>query len=131
LGLLSVTCVVLAAGCGGEERVELPTAKVTGTIKYAGHEIPKGRILFQHERGDMTAAEFGADGKYELMVPVGKNLAMIDAKTSSYEDAPKGGGRGMEIFTHHVPERYTSFGSSNLSVQVPEGGTTFDVAVVD
>jgi hypothetical protein len=130
-GLPILLCAVLAAGCGGEERVELAKAKVTGTVKYAGHDIPKGRILFQHERGDMTAAEFAADGKYEAMVPVGKNLAMIDAKSSSYDDAPKGGGRGMEIFTHHVPQRYADFGSANLSVDVPEAGKTFDVAIVD
>jgi hypothetical protein len=130
-GLLLLMCAVLAAGCGAEKREELPQAKVTGTVKYAGHDIPKGRIVFQHERGDMTAAEFGADGKYEVMLPVGKNLAIIDAKSSSYDDSPKGGGRGMEIFTHHVPQRYADFGSAKLSVDVPAAGTTFDVAVVD
>jgi hypothetical protein len=119
----------LAAGCGPEPKVELPMAKVTGTVKYEGHEIPSGRIVFMHERGDLSPAAFGADGKYETMVPVGKNQVMIDAKQSSFDAAPKSGVRGMETFTSFVPDRYGDFATSNLRVEVPEAGTTFDVPI--
>jgi len=119
----------VAAGCGGDAKVELSTAKVTGAVKYAGHEIPSGRVVFMHERGDLSAATFGADGKYETMVPIGKNQVMIDAKQSSFDEAPKSGVRGMETFTSHVPDRYGDFSSSNLKVDVPEAGTTFDVTI--
>jgi hypothetical protein len=126
---LGVASLILAAGCGPEPKVELPTAKVTGTVKYEGHEIPKGRIVFMHERGDLTAGDFGADGKYEAMVPVGKNQVMIDAKKSSFEAAPKSGVRGMETFTSYVPDHYGDFSTSKLKLDVPEAGTTFDVPI--
>lgn len=105
--------------------------KVTGTVKYEGHEIPEGRIVFMHERGDQSAGVFGADGKYEAMVPVGKNKVMIDAKKSSFEDAPASGARGMETYTYYVPQRYADFESSNLTLDVTESGNTFDVAVTE
>lgn len=126
---LSVASLILAAGCGPEPKAELPTAKVTGTVKYEGHEIPTGRIVFMHARGDLSAANFGADGKYEVMVPVGKHQVMIDAKQSSFDAAPKSGVRGMETFTSFVPDRYGDFATSNLTLEVPEAGTIFDVPI--
>lgn len=121
----------VAAGCGGDERPELPMAKVTGTVTYAGHEIPSGRVVFMHERGDLSAATFGADGKYETMVPVGKHQVMIDAKQSSFDAAPASGVRGMETFTSYVPDRYGDFASSNLKLEVTEAGSTFDVVITE
>jgi len=118
----------LISGCGPKTR-GLPTAKVTGTVQYKEKPLQKGKIVFQHPSGEMAVGEFGADGKYETMVPIGKNLVMIDAKSSNLEKAGAGSQKEMEVFTPLVPDRYLNFETSKLELEVPEAGTTFDVNV--
>ena len=121
---------ILSSGCGPKGR-GLPKAKVTGTVTYPGKSLPNGKIIFQHTSGEMDAIPFGADGKYELDVTVGKNKVMVQSQTSSKEEAGPDSGRAMEVFTYHVPERYLSFDGSGLELDVPDSGTIYDVEIED
>lgn len=126
--LYAALCTVLVVGCGPKGR-GLPTAKVKGTVKYAANKIPEGQINFQHDTGEMTGMKFGADGIYELDVPVGKNKVMVTSLVSNQGESSKGSGKQMEVFTNRVPDKYSNFDSSGLEVDVPKDGTTYDVTL--
>jgi hypothetical protein len=122
--------VALTLGCGPAGR-GLPMAKVKGTVKYAGGNIPEGKVVFQHLSGEMTGIDFGADGVYELDVPVGKNKVMVTSLVSNMSEGAPGSGRQMEMFTNRLPDKYANFDSSGLEVDVAASGTTFDVNLTD
>lgn len=126
----AVFCLLLAGCSGSEAKRDLPKASVSGTVTYSGSSLPQGKVLFQHETGEMTVAAFSADGKYTAQVPVGPNKVMIQSQTSNQTEQPEEGGpRGMEVFTSHIPERYSSFDSSGLELQVREGANPFDITL--
>ncbi len=104
-------------------------AKVKGTVKYAGGNVPDGQINFQHSTGEMTGTKFGADGKYELDVAVGKNKVMVTSLVSNQGESSKGSGKQMEVFTNRVPDKYSNFDSSGLEVDVAKDGSTYDVTL--
>lgn len=128
--LWAAFCIALVVGCGPTGR-GLPMAKLKGTVKYAGKEVPEGKVVFQHTSGEMTGTDLGAGGAYELDVPVGKNKVMVTSLLSNQGEATQGSGRQMEIFTNRVPDKYSNFDSSGLEVDVKEGGSTFDINLTD
>jgi hypothetical protein len=105
---------VAAWGCSdGKPSVESSTAeaKVTGTVKLNGKPMTSGTVTLDpsNYRGKTAGARTGeikSDGTYEVTTLVGKNRVMVD---------------GPEIIKN--PEvRY-----ANYTVEVPSGGTTYDI----
>ena len=45
--------------------------------------LPEGQVVFQHSTGEAAATKFGADGKYTVDVPQGKNQVMVRSVESS------------------------------------------------
>lgn len=123
-----IVAIGMTVGCGPKGR-GLPTAQVKGTVKYAGGSIPDGKIAFQHESGEMTATNFGADGTYKLDVTVGKNKVMVTSLISNMGESSKGSGKQMEVFTNRIPDKYSNFDSSGLEVDVAKDGSTYDVSL--
>lgn len=128
--LLLIPIALGTLGCGGSDARNLPTSPVSGTVTYKT-SLPEGQIVFQHPTGETTATKFGADGKYKLDVPQGKNLVMVTSLQSSLSDQKEGGPRAMETYTSRIPERYASFMTSKLEYEVKDGPNSYDVKLTD
>ena len=128
--VLMIPLALALFGCGGSDARNLPTAPVSGTVTYKS-ALPEGQIVFQHPTGEMAATKFGADGKFQLDVPQGKNLVMVTSLESSVTEQKEGGPRAMEVYTSRIPERYASFTTSKLEYDVKEGENSFDVKLTD
>jgi hypothetical protein len=105
---------VAAWGCSdGKPAVDSSTAeaKVTGTVKVYGKPMTSGTVTLDpinYARANVGTrkGEIKSDGTYEVTTLVGKNRVMVD---------------GPEIIKN--PEvRY-----ANYTVEVPSGGTTYDI----
>ena len=112
--------VVATSGCG-KPAYQLETAPVRGTVTLDGKPLPSGYVVVPTTRGRMASGKIQPDGTFVL---------------SSYED-----GDGAQVGTHPVivnevppdefspntqqrvpiPPRYTSAGTSGLSVEVKPG----------
>lgn len=133
-GAIAATTCLWMYGCGGESKPAVPMGSVTGTVTYKT-ALPEGQIIFQHASGASAAAKFGADGKYLVEVPQGKNQVAVRSIESSLPKEPGEGAapgpRVMETYTSRIPERYANFATSALEVEVKEGTTTYDVKLED
>jgi hypothetical protein len=105
---------VAAWGCSdGKPSVESTTAeaKVTGTVKVYGKPLTSGTVTldpinYARANAGVRKGEIKSDGTYEVTTLVGKNKVQVD---------------GPEIIKN--PElRY-----ANYTVDVPSGGTTYDI----
>jgi hypothetical protein len=126
--VLACLAAVVVSGCGGEASRNLPKAPVTGTVSYT-KPFPQGEITFQHPSGEMAVAKFGEDGKYQVDVPVGPNKVMVRSQTSNLEQGKRPG--GVELFTNHLPAKYSSFTTSKLEYTVKDGQNEFNVPLAD
>jgi hypothetical protein len=104
---------VAAWGCSDKPSVESTTAeaKVTGTVKVYGKPMTSGTVTLDptnYARANVGArkGEIKSDGTYEVTTLLGKNRVLVD---------------GPEI-TKNPELRY-----ANYSVDVPSGGTTYDI----
>lgn len=128
--LLAAALVATAiSGCGGDKR-DLAMSTVSGTVTYKT-ALPEGQIVFQHESGESAATKFGADGKYTLDVPQGKNQVIVRSIESTLPTPPAEGAapgpRGMEVHKSRIPESYANFGTSGLSFDVKDGPQTYNI----
>jgi hypothetical protein len=105
---------VAAWGCSdGKPAVDSSTteAKVTGTVKVYGKPMTSGTVTldpinYARANAGTRKGEIKSDGTYEVTTLVGKNRVMVD---------------GPAIIKN--PEvRY-----ANYTVEVPSGGTTYDI----
>jgi hypothetical protein len=105
---------VAAWGCSdGKPSVESSTAeaKVTGTVKVYGKPMTSGTVIldpinYARANVGVRKGEIKSDGTYEVTTLVGKQRVLVD---------------GPEI-TKNPELRY-----ANYSVDVPSGGTTYDI----
>jgi hypothetical protein len=105
---------VVAWGCSdGTPSVDSSTAeaKVTGTVKIHGKPITSGTVTFDptniaRANAGARTGEIKSDGTYEVTTLVGKNLVQIN---------------GPEI------TKNPGLGYANYTVDVPSGGTTYDI----
>ncbi len=124
--LLLAACL---AGCGRGE----PVGRVFGTVKFQGQPVTEGIILFRNPAKAvyMTAA-LQADGSYEVAwrgekgLPLGTYEAMVNPPLV---DAPMGPALEPPKLKPYpnIPEKYRSFTTSGLKLEVKEGENPFDV----
>jgi hypothetical protein len=132
-----LSCLALV-GCGPS----LPeTATVSGRVTFNGKPVPRGRVVFQPEKGRQASAALDADGRYTLTTfkdgdgaLLGKHIVTITAsrvvreaqKAKSIEDEMRVGmGRG-EVLEWLLPPKYSRTESTPLKAEVIQGQNTID-----
>ncbi len=131
-GQWSVAFLLLAAclaGCAPGE----PVGRVFGKVTFQDRPVTEGLVLFRNQAKavHMTAA-IGPDGAYEVAwrgakgLPLGTYEVMV---SPPLEDAPMGPALEppkLKPFPN-IPQKYRSFTTSGLKVDVKEGENPFDV----
>lgn len=112
--------IAVAAGCS-DGRVKLPTAPVTGSVTYQGKPLASGRVVFFHPSGHAVGADLAADGSFKLSAYQGNNQVAVECYAS---DAPSAGTdrrANMSRRVSLIPERYTNYSTSGLTLDVKPG----------
>ncbi|MDY0170334.1 MAG: hypothetical protein RBS80_27565 [Thermoguttaceae bacterium] len=118
-GLCSLT------GCG-ERR---PLARVTGKVLLDGQPLPFGTVSFQPEHGQPATAVIQPDGSFSLHTVgegagavVGRNLVRVACYEIQNPNASAGGQPGEGALGRSlIPQRYTAYETSGLTVEVSPG----------
>jgi hypothetical protein len=141
-----VLLLLLLPGCGREY------AQVSGQVRLRGKPLQSGFIRFvpKDPKVDAVSSELDAEGRYELMAPLGDMRIAVDQprKLAPVEDnnepetppnAPPLMRRRPDQFKHikpqgipdpksqSVPEKYKDFDSSGLTYTVIRGPQSHDV----
>jgi hypothetical protein len=128
LALLS--CAV--AGCGSG------FAEVSGTVSCDGKPLPFGTIQFLGQDGVPRAADVRPDGTFSVQVPVGEAKVLVScidpgarrpAGGSASRDGRAAPRSGSSRNGSLIPQRYSDWNTSGLSVSVKRGKTTQDFAL--
>jgi hypothetical protein len=109
-----------AGGCKRNPRV----VPVAGKVLYNGQPLPFGSVMFQPDKGQPAMADIAADGSFTLS-SYGPNDGAVPGKhavsVSCYEgQRPGKAGGGDSLGKLLIPLKYTRFGSSGLSADVPD-----------
>lgn len=119
-----MAAMVLSGGCSESE----PTAPFSGTVTYKGQPLEFGSVTFQPKAGGSLArAQIQPDGTFELMTdgrrgaPIGENSVRVtcfaNQKPGATADTAGEGSLGKSL----IPERYSRFTTSGLTVEVKSG----------
>lgn len=135
-GLSAVVVLSLAislVGCSSSDD-KPPRYPAKGTVTYESEPVNEGNVMFVNDRGDVTGAEIGAGGNFELelgleagtyKVYVVPPSAQMGAGPSDPSNLPEGQADAHE----NIPQKYRSVGTSGLTVEVTEGENTLDIAM--
>lgn len=121
LGML-LTC----AGCGSDVQL----AGVSGKVLLDGQPLQFGSVMFQPEAGQPATAVIEPDGSFTLSTPAagrGAPLGRNQVRVTCYEaqnPAAKRDEIGEGMGRSLIPERYTSYDTSGLIVDIPPNGIT-------
>ena len=139
-----VVGVVSLAGCGGDEGLTStdPQASVSGKVVYEGKPIPldSAVVFYCADKGVTASGKVDSLGAYSLTgsipalgIPAGRYQVMISPPS---EPPPEVGDPGYEQFMmgqikepprpKEIPEKFSSFATSKLVLEVKEGENTFD-----
>ena len=123
---LSAAFLVVAAGCGGEEKLY----DVSGTVTWGGQPIPKGQIFFDPDASKGTAGTQGfatvENGKFDTKVPLkgrGLKSGHYTVRVSGFDGKP-----GMEapfgegLFPEYTTTKEFPAADSVYELDVPKGG---------
>jgi hypothetical protein len=121
-----LTLAVAALGCGKEKR---HLAQVTGKVTYQGKPLASGAVMFQPESGQFAVGEIQPDGTFEMVTGsegkgavVGKNGVRINCFEKPADGKPRGEPRGeMPMGKSLIPQKYTSYATSGITVDVKPG----------
>ncbi len=124
LALLSAVAMS-SAGCGKEDRELAPLA---GKVMYEGEPLRFGAVVFEHEYGQPATAAIQPDGAFELVTRgeaagtvVGTRRVRIACYEGQNPSRRSGSDGPAELGRSLIPERYTSFETSGLVVEVRPG----------
>lgn len=118
--------VALLSGCGPADP-EHEMAKISGTVTHDGKPLPDGRVVFLNAKGPDAEAKIGPDGKYATELAVGETQVLVEYREPTpppaNPDRPEMPMPGKSF----IPEKYSSFATSNLKVTVQSGDNTYDI----
>lgn len=119
-GIKCLFLSVLIMGCHGSEPVT-PTGKVAGKVTVKGQPVTAGTVNFDLKAGGYgTSAKLEATGSFSFSdgIPVG----VYTVSVSPPEEMPVGPGETPKPRTpFHVPEKYRSAPTSDLTAEVKAG----------
>jgi len=143
LGLLTLTCFILATGCGGMSKSD-----VSGTVSYKGKKLGNGVIQFVGKDARESSL-IGADGSYRIAkAPHGSVKVVVETTPPNALPTPKmgtpkdaGGGPPMKIEGEAgaqskgeyvpIPAKYKSEDTTPLTYEVTSGKQTKDFDLTD
>ena len=117
---LLALALAAVAGCGDPD--VLPTVPVHGTVTFKGKPLPKGKILFQPEKGQPATGAI-EDGKFVLStyrhgdgaVAGTHKVAVIATENVTGKD-------GVTNQKPLIPESYADYTSSGIVITVEPNG---------
>ena len=126
LGLFLLLGAIILAGCGEPQRELAP---LTGKVLYKGEPLRFGSVMIEHEFGQPATAEIQPDGTFSVVTrgegggtAVGKNrvrIACFEGQDPERQVAFVGEDMlGKSL----IPEKYASFETSGLTVDVAANG---------
>jgi hypothetical protein len=122
LGMLLLTVV----GCGDSR----PLAPVHGQVLYNGKPLQFGGVTFQPPSGQPARATIGPDGKFTLTTPgegeggvIGTNQVRVTCYEGQSPDKKSAAGGEGVLGKSLIPEHYTSYETSGLTVEIKAGQT--------
>ena len=114
-----------SVGCGQRHRELAP---LTGKVTYEGKPLRFGTVVVEHKYGQPATAVIQPDGTFVMATRgegEGAAVGTYRVRVGCYEGqdpANKAGpGQPTELGRSLIPERYTSFETSGLSVEVRSG----------
>lgn len=123
--MMLLVAAMTSAGCGRSDRELTP---LTGKVLYEGEPLRFGSVIFEHEYGQPATAAIQPDGAFVLATrgeAAGTVVGTRRVRVACYEGQdparrpdPDGGG---ELGRSLIPERFTSFATSGLTVEVRPG----------
>lgn len=129
-GLVLLTVVPLAVGCGGGRKATVEVVKVSGIVKLDGQPLPDAEVNFLGQQY-AGVAKTGPEGRYELEAQAGENTVYIrkfegagpsfDATMMDTRSDSPGGPTGPKQV---VPKKYSDPSASELRFTVPDNGSS-------
>ncbi|MBA2114140.1 DUF4198 domain-containing protein [Bremerella alba] len=125
---IGMLCLIfLIAGCSSESPFDM--APVTGTVLYQGKPLPYGNINFRPLSGSPAFSRIDSNGTFTLSTYgdrdgaiVGKHEVLIKATDIDAGKPPRNNsGIEMPVLQSVIPKKYTSFATSELTVEVVAG----------
>lgn len=117
--------VLLIAGCNRGPEM----APVQGVVYYNDQPLPFGSIMFQPDRGQPATGQIKSDGTFEMAsfrpgdgATVGSQKVRVNCYSSqSPSELAKPVVGERSIGTLLIPQKYTSFATSELTAEVKSG----------
>jgi hypothetical protein len=133
-GLLALLLCVPVTGCGPGR------GEVSGTVRYNGKPLPFGAIQFLGPDGVPCSGPIQPDGTFSVQVPTGEAKVIIscvdEARMNRFSGQLAAGREGRAAPPPSssanfslIPQRYTDWNTSGLSVLVGRGKTVQDFAL--
>lgn len=135
-----ILALSLLAGCGAPG-IEVKLAPVTGVVTKDGKALPEIKVLLETSdpalKAPMLFGLTNAEGKYEIQTASGEKGAPVglykvylaETKAPAEFDYSAAKGGGPPQVTSIIPANYLSPKTTELSVDVPAAGTTYDISV--
>ncbi len=118
---ISVAVLLLLAGLPGCGKGERELAPLTGKVLYNGTPLTFGAVMVEHDHGQPATAEIRPDGTFAMATHgegegavVGKRRIRI----ACYEGQDPTKGVSDTLGESLIPEKYTSFETSGLIIDV-------------
>jgi hypothetical protein len=124
-------CLSVLAGCLSE----IPRSSVTGQLKLDGESVPQGvQVVFTRQGSDPTACigVTNDQGMYVMYHKPGMKGLLVGRYTVAIalpgDDTPGPVMLPPMLAGIKIPQKYR-MGSSELTCDVPRGGTVFDIEI--
>ncbi len=127
----------VAGGCSSKAQGP-PLVPAEGTVTLDGKPLPAAEVLFEprgQTRGQAVFGRTDASGKFALASPDGKRKGaavgsyrvlinkLVKPDGSDFVPDPNQGPMDTGGFRELLPPAYSDLGQSQLSAEVPDGGT--------
>ncbi|MFI4874296.1 MAG: hypothetical protein ACIALR_03130 [Blastopirellula sp. JB062] len=125
---LTTACLCfLLSGCGGQQDFE--TAPAGGEVRYDGQPLPYGTVSFRPKAGSPATGTIRPDGSFTLTTYhdgdgaiLGKHEVLVNATELDAGTAPPiQPGTEMPVPKSLIPQKYQSFSTSGIEVEVKKG----------
>ncbi|GAA4427903.1 lipoprotein [Bremerella cremea] len=134
--VLLFVAVLMLLGCGRSGSLE--TAPVTGVVNYNGQPLKFGTVSFRPAAGSPATGTIQSDGTFTLSTYGNGDGAIIGMNEVLVTATDRDAGTAGEVAENTemtapkmlIPQKYTSFSTSELTADVVAGKTntfTFDL----
>lgn len=135
--LLCSLALLIAAGCGGGGDLDYgPLGTLSGKVTSGGNPIAEGTIVLEKEGGGGSGgAEIQSDGTFTVTdkiggIPAGTYKVAFFPPTVEVDEGPNSPPSTGFKDMPNLPEKYRTFDTSGLTVEIKEGKNTHDFDLV-